>query len=133
MASRNVLVKFVDRNNSETSDSDGSFVIKIADFGLSRDVEEKDYYRRSEQVTALPWKWMSLEAHTHYIFTRENDVWGFGVVYWEIMTLGKSPYEGVKCEHLVKHLKSGARLSEPEYRGCRKWASVQKSVILDLE
>jgi len=119
LASRNVLVKFVDRNNVETSDPDGSFVIKIADFGLSRDVEEKDYYRRSEQVTALPWKWMSLEAHTHYIFTRENDVWGFGVVYWEIMTLGKSPYEGVKCEHLVKHLKSGARLSEPEY-ACEK-------------
>ena len=115
LASRNVLVKYVDSNNEETLDRRiGKFVLKIADFGLSRDLEEKEYYRKSNEVSSLPWKWMSLEALLTYVFTKENDIWAFGVVYWEIMTLGKSPYQGVHADHLIKHLKSGARLLHPE-------------------
>ncbi|XP_039875665.1 fibroblast growth factor receptor 1-A isoform X1 [Simochromis diagramma] len=99
LAARNVLV---------TDDN----VMKIADFGLARDIHHIDYYKKTTNGR-LPVKWMAPEALFDRIYTHQSDVWSFGVLLWEIFTLGGSPYPGVPVEELFKLLKEGHRMDKP--------------------
>lgn len=54
---------------------DESFTVKVADFGLARDILDKDYYSVQQQRHArLPVKWMALESLQTYRFTTKSDV-----------------------------------------------------------
>ncbi|XP_019740914.1 fibroblast growth factor receptor 2-like [Hippocampus comes] len=59
---------------------------------------------------------MAPEALFDRIYTHQSDVWSFGVLMWEIFTLGASPYPGVPVEDLFKLLKEGHRMDKPN--GC---------------
>ncbi|XP_036403485.1 fibroblast growth factor receptor 4-like [Megalops cyprinoides] len=99
LAARNVLV---------TEDN----VMKIADFGLARGVHNIDYYKKTTNGR-LPVKWMAPEALFDRVYTHQSDVWSFGVLMWEIFTLGGSPYPGIPVEELFKLLKEGHRMDKP--------------------
>ncbi|NXA13281.1 NTRK1 factor, partial [Sapayoa aenigma] len=66
-------------------------VVKIGDFGMSRDIYSTDYYRVGGR-TMLPIRWMPPESILYRKFTTESDIWSFGVVLWEIFTYGKQPW-----------------------------------------
>lgn len=53
----------------------------------------QDYYRKGGKAM-LPVKWMPPEAFLDGIFTVKTDVWSFGVLMWEIFSLGYMPYPG---------------------------------------
>ncbi|CAI5653570.1 fibroblast growth factor receptor 2 isoform X4 [Oreochromis niloticus] len=99
LAARNVLVT-------------ESNIMKIADFGLARDVHNIDYYKKTTNGR-LPVKWMAPEALFDRVYTHQSDVWSFGVLMWEIFTLGGSPYPGIPVEELFKLLKEGHRMDKP--------------------
>uniref|UniRef100_A0A3B4A2A8 Proto-oncogene tyrosine-protein kinase receptor Ret n=1 Tax=Periophthalmus magnuspinnatus TaxID=409849 RepID=A0A3B4A2A8_9GOBI len=87
--------------------------MKISDFGLSRDVYEEDsYVKRSKG--RIPVKWMAIESLFDHIYTSQSDVWSFGVLLWEIVTLGGNPYPGIAPERLFNLLKTGYRMERPE-------------------
>ncbi|KAF0311087.1 Fibroblast growth factor receptor 3 [Amphibalanus amphitrite] len=91
-------------------------IAKIADFGLARDVRDKDYYRKVTDGR-LPVKWMAPEALLERLYTSQSDVWSFGVLLWEILTMGAIPYAGVQSvPDLIASLKAGERLARPT--GC---------------
>eukprot|EP00795_Rhopilema_esculentum_P011974 gene11974-2556_t len=102
LAARNVLVG-------------KDFVMKIADFGLARNVRESDYYRKTTDGR-LPIKWLSIEALFDRVYTTQSDVWAYGVLLWEIFTLGGSPYPSIPVGKLFSLLKSGYRMQKPQ--GC---------------
>ncbi|XP_043789419.1 tyrosine-protein kinase transmembrane receptor Ror-like isoform X3 [Apis laboriosa] len=91
------------------------FIVKIADFGMSRDVYTCDYYK-IKGSRLLPIRWMSPESVMYGRFTLESDVWSFGVVLWEVYSFGKQPYYGHNNEEVVKLIFQGIMLIPPE--GC---------------
>ncbi|KAF5906154.1 NT-3 growth factor receptor-like, partial [Clarias magur] len=66
-------------------------LVKIGDFGMSRDIYNMDYYRVGGH-TMLPIRWMPPESIMYRKFSTESDVWSFGVIMWEIFTYGKQPW-----------------------------------------
>ena len=100
LAARNVLVA-------------KDLIIKIADFGLARDVHANDYYRKTGDGR-LPVKWMAPETLFQRRYTTQSDVWSFGILLWEIMTLGANPYPSVpSIEKLFQLLRDGHRMDCP--------------------
>ncbi|XP_010613826.1 macrophage-stimulating protein receptor isoform X3 [Fukomys damarensis] len=95
---------------------DESFIVKVADFGLARDILDKDYYSvRQQHHACLPVKWMALESLQTYRFTTKSDVWSFGVLLWELLTRGAPPYPHIDPFDLIYFLAQGRRLPQPEY------------------
>ncbi|XP_062855741.1 vascular endothelial growth factor receptor 3 [Trichomycterus rosablanca] len=101
LAARNILLS---ENN----------VVKICDFGLARDIyKDPDYVRKGN--ARLPLKWMAPESIFDKVYTSQSDVWSFGVLLWEIFSLGASPYPGIQIdEDFCKRLKEGTRMRSPE-------------------
>merc|ERR1719341_2669279 len=85
---------------------------KVADFGLARDVEQSDYYRRVTDGK-LPVLWMSPESLFQGVSTTKSDVWSYGVLLWEIVTCGERPYTGINTEALLPLIRDGYRMSIP--------------------
>lgn len=95
---------------------DESFTVKVADFGLARDVLDKEYYSVQQHRHArLPVKWMALESLQTYRFTTKSDVWSYGVLLWELLTRGAPPYPHIDPFDLTHFLAQGRRLPQPEY------------------
>ncbi|CAH2062009.1 unnamed protein product, partial [Iphiclides podalirius] len=84
-------------------------VVKIADFGMARDVYRAEYYKKGGKAM-LPIKWMPPEAYVDGIFTIKTDVWSFGVLLWEIFSLGMMPYTGCNNRHVMELVSKGGRL-----------------------
>ncbi|XP_014725200.1 PREDICTED: macrophage-stimulating protein receptor [Sturnus vulgaris] len=95
---------------------DETLTVKVADFGLARDVFGKEYYSiRQHRHAKLPVKWMALESLQTQKFTTKSDVWSFGVLMWELLTRGASPYAGVDPYDMAHYLLQGRRLPQPSH------------------
>ncbi|XP_076001027.1 discoidin domain-containing receptor 2-like [Genypterus blacodes] len=80
-----------------------NYTIKIADFGMSRNLYRGDYYRIQGRAI-LPIRWMSWESILLGKFTMASDVWAFGVTLWEILTLCKEqPYSQLSDEQVIEN------------------------------
>nr|ALV82505.1 sev [Leptinotarsa decemlineata] len=106
LACRNCLVSSCDAD---------SRIVKIGDFGLARDIYKNDYYRKfiSEGEGLLPVRWMAPESLVDGVFTSQSDVWAFGVLLWEIMTLGQQPYPARANLEVLHYVRRGGRLGKP--------------------
>ncbi|XP_046851906.1 fibroblast growth factor receptor 3-like [Xenia sp. Carnegie-2017] len=99
LAARNILVA-------------EEYVMKISDFGLARDIYKSDVYVKTSSGM-LPVKWMAVESLFDRVYTHQSDVWSFGVLLWEMMTLGGTPYPDLPPEQLLDFLNQEKRMPQP--------------------
>ncbi|XP_074539139.1 high affinity nerve growth factor receptor isoform X1 [Halichoeres trimaculatus] len=115
-------------------------VVKIGDFGMSRDIYSTDYYRVGGR-TMLPIRWMPPESIMYRKFTTESDIWSFGVVLWEIFTYGKQPWYQLSNSEAIECITQGRELERPRtcpkevhllMQGCWQREPQQRMVIKDI-
>ncbi|KAL9964725.1 hypothetical protein ACROYT_G028405 [Oculina patagonica] len=87
---------------------------KVTDFGMARNVYQDDIYTK-ESRGRLPVKWTAYEGLLYGIYTTQSDVWSFGVVLYEIFTVGGSPYPGINGREIPNKLQKGYRMPKPKH------------------
>ncbi|XP_026758782.1 insulin-like receptor isoform X2 [Galleria mellonella] len=92
----------------------GDLTVKVGDFGMTRDIYETDYYRKGTKGL-LPVRWMSPESLKDGVFSSSSDVWSYGVVLWEMVTLAMLPYQGLSNEQVVRYVVEGGVMERPEH------------------
>ncbi|ODN05359.1 Fibroblast growth factor receptor 3 [Orchesella cincta] len=102
LAARNILLSGRNR------------ILKISDFGLSRDVYEQNLYKISSKGS-IPVKWLAPECLLKDVYTMKSDVWSYSILLWEIFTYGGCPYPGVSTNNVFDLLKNGYRMDRPEH------------------
>ncbi|MEQ2302745.1 Ephrin type-A receptor 4-A [Ameca splendens] len=109
LAARNILVN-------------SNLVCKVSDFGLSRVLEddpEAAYTTREATGSYLspggkiPIRWTAPEAISYRKFTTASDVWGYGIVMWEVVSYGERPYWDMNNQDVIKAIEEGYRLPAP--------------------
>ncbi|XP_058788861.1 insulin-like receptor [Phymastichus coffea] len=86
--------------------------VKIGDFGMTRDIYETDYYRKGTKGL-LPVRWMAPESLKDGVFSCSSDVWSYGVVLWEMVTLASQPYQGLSNDQVLKYVIEGGVMERP--------------------
>lgn len=88
---------------------------KIGDFGLARDIDNDSNYVVRGNVR-LPVKWMAPESIFQGMYTMKSDVWAYGILLWEIFSLGVTPYPGMKVDHtFYSMIERGFKMECPYY------------------
>ena len=142
LASHNFIHRDVASRNCLVGDSK---VVKIADFGLSRNLYDSVYYRVKGKAK-MPIRWMATECF-YGKFSQFSDVWAYGVTVWEIYTMGREPpYPTLNDEEVVEDaLKGEHRMLPTKPAACPKevykilrsscWASDyrKRATFLDIQ
>ncbi|XP_014345050.1 cytoplasmic tyrosine-protein kinase BMX [Latimeria chalumnae] len=90
---------------------DKDLTVKVADFGMTRYVLDDQY--TSSEGTRFPVKWSAPEVFHYCRYSSKSDVWAFGILMWEVFTLGKQPYELWDNSQVVQKVSQGYRLYRP--------------------
>ncbi|NXW42223.1 FLT3 kinase, partial [Nyctiprogne leucopyga] len=106
-------------------------VVKICDFGLARDVvNDSNYIVRGN--ARLPVKWMAPESLFERTYTMKSDVWSYGILLWEIFSLGVNPYPGIQVDtNFYKLIQNGFKMDRPYYATKDVYRVMQSCWALD--
>ncbi|XP_050431767.1 tyrosine-protein kinase Fer isoform X2 [Adelges cooleyi] len=108
LESKNCIHRDLAARNCLVGDSN---IVKISDFGMSREEEE---YIVSDGMKQIPIKWTAPEALNFGKYTTLCDVWSYGVLCWEIFARGGTPYSGLSNSKAREKIDTGYRMPAPE-------------------
>ncbi|XP_029390443.1 cytoplasmic tyrosine-protein kinase BMX [Mus pahari] len=91
---------------------DSDLSVKVSDFGMTRYVLDDQYV--SSVGTKFPVKWSAPEVFHYFKYSSKSDVWAFGILMWEVFSLGKQPYDLYDNSEVVVKVSQGHRLYRPQ-------------------
>lgn len=104
--------------NIEDKEEIEIFRVKLGDFGMAHQLYSapiKNYYKQMDNINKLlPIRWMSPESIYEGVYSTKSDMWAFGIIVWEVLTLGFQPYFGMENLQVIEYVKSGGRLQIPQ-------------------
>ena len=86
------------------------YSIQIADFGMSRALQDTDYY--VSRGGKIPVKWTAPEALHYKKYSTASDVWSFGVVLYEIWTLGIKPFHNINNNKVIQRSTTSSHITD---------------------
>ncbi|RWS16284.1 cadherin 96Ca-like protein [Dinothrombium tinctorium] len=78
---------------------------------------DEDVYEQKTKG-AMPIRWMAPESLNLNQFTTKTDIWSFGILFWEIVTLGSTPYPGLGASDVIKNVREGYIMEKPDVVWC---------------
>jgi len=91
-------------------------IVKVADFGLARVIEDSEYTAR--RGAKFPIKWTAPEAAMYGKFSIKSDVWSYGILLYELVTHGSIPYAGMHNTEVIEQVQRGYRIPKPNNCDC---------------
>ncbi|XP_028976502.1 tyrosine-protein kinase Fer-like [Esox lucius] len=95
--------------------------VKVAEFGLARDLTRVRSYRSSRRKNPrerVPLRWYPPEYFRNNYYSFKGDVWSYGIVLWEMQMFGTLPYSNLETsESVVYYICAGYKNKDPD--GCR--------------
>eukprot|EP01114_Cavostelium_apophysatum_P020456 TRINITY_DN6858_c0_g1_i1.p1 TRINITY_DN6858_c0_g1~~TRINITY_DN6858_c0_g1_i1.p1 ORF type:complete len:867 (-),score=93.08 TRINITY_DN6858_c0_g1_i1:848-3448(-) len=107
---KNILHRDLSVRNLLVQQLNGKYSVKISDFGMSKD---KTYYEANDSAP-LPIRWCACEVLEFRLYSSSSDVWSFGVVAWEILSFGRTPYSHLTNKEVAIEVPKGERLDQPK-------------------
>ncbi|MEQ2204354.1 Inactive tyrosine-protein kinase 7 [Xenoophorus captivus] len=89
--------------------------IKVSSLSLSKDVYNSEYYHYRQAW--IPLRWLPTESVFEDDYSTKSDVWAFGVLMWEVFSLGEMPHSKLSDDDVLEGLKMG-KLKLPAPDGC---------------
>uniref|UniRef100_A0A3P8XXS2 Inactive tyrosine-protein kinase 7 n=1 Tax=Esox lucius TaxID=8010 RepID=A0A3P8XXS2_ESOLU len=93
----------------------GQRSVKISSLSLSKDVYNSEYFHYRQSW--IPLRWLPAESVFDDDFSTKSDVWAFGVLMWEVFSLGELPYTKLTDDQVLEGLQAG-KVKLPAPDGC---------------
>ncbi|XP_070547640.1 fibroblast growth factor receptor 1-A-like [Ptychodera flava] len=114
LADQNVLHRFLSAKHILVFKKEGfaAWMCKISNFSYATKVTDPGQYAEMERKP--DYRWTALEVLLNDEFSLASDVWSYGILLWEIYTIGTVPYGDISQTELIEELCKGNRLNRPE-------------------
>ncbi|VDO65967.1 unnamed protein product [Haemonchus placei] len=110
LGQKNIIHRDLAARNILIAGTDGVKNAKISDFGLSLTTDGESPLSASGR---LPIKWLAIECLQRELFSVKSDVWSYGIVLFEMYSMGERPFEDIEPLNLIPHLEAGNRPKRP--------------------
>ncbi|KAK3610517.1 hypothetical protein CHS0354_008946 [Potamilus streckersoni] len=87
--------------------------VVVSGYGLTAELYSSEQYHTDGVKPSTLIKWLAPESIDNLEFTSRSDSWSYGVLLWELLTRGVTPYPDVDNGDLRNYLEGGKRLKKP--------------------